>query len=82
GTCHVLFVARDELALLPAIRKTIADRNTLLVTDYPDALEDGSVVNFVVVDNVVKYEISLPNARKHRLEVGSTLVQLAYVAQQ
>ena len=75
-------MARDELALLPAIRKTIADRNTLLVTDYPDALEDGSVVNFVVVDNVVKYEISLPNARKHRLEVGSTLVQLAYVAQQ
>ena len=68
--------------MLPAIRKTIADRNTLLVTDYPDALEDGSVVNFVVVDNVVKYEISLPNARKHRLEVGSTLVQLAYVAQQ
>lgn len=82
GTCHVLFVARSELAMLPAIHKAIADHNTLLVTEYPDALEDGSVVNFVVVDNTVKYEISLPNARKHRLEVGSTLVQLAYASQQ
>ena len=82
GPCHVLFVARAELATLPAVQKSIAGRNTLLVTEYPDAMEDGSVVNFVEADNTVKYEISLPNARKHRLEVGSTLVQLAYASEQ
>ncbi len=80
--CHVLFVAHTELALLPAIHKNLDKRSTLLITEYPDALEDGSVVNFVRVSNTVKYEISLPNARKHKLEVGSTLVQLAYASVQ
>ncbi len=80
--CHVLFVAHSELALLPAIYKNLDKRSTLVITEYPDALEDGSVVNFVRVDNTVKYEISLVNARKHKLEVGSTLVQLAYASVQ
>ena len=80
--CHVLFVGQGELALLPAVYKNMEKRSTLVITEYPDALEDGSVVNFVRVDNTVKYEISLVNARKHRLEVGSTLVQLAYASVQ
>lgn len=80
--CHVLFVAQSELALLPAIYKGLEKRSTLVITEYPDALEDGSVVNFVRVNNTVKYEISLVNARKHKLEVGSTLVQLAYASVQ
>lgn len=80
--CHILFVSQSELTLLPAIYKHLDKQSTLLVTEYPDALEDGSVVNFVRVDNTVKYEISIPNARKHKLEVGSTLVQLAYKSQQ
>ena len=80
--CHVLFVGQSELALLPAIYKNLDKRSTLLITEYPDAMEDGSVVNFVRVENTVKYEISLANARKHKLEVGSTLVQLAYASVQ
>lgn len=80
--CHVLFVAQNELALLPTIYKNLEKKSTLLITEYPDAMEDGSVVNFVRVDNTVKYEISLANARKHKLEVGSTLVQLAYASAQ
>lgn len=56
GNCHVLFVSQTELALLPAIHKALEKRSTLLVTEYPDALDDGSVVNFAVVDNTVKYE--------------------------
>ena len=80
--CHVLFVGQSELSLLPAIYKYLDKKSTLLITEYPDAMEDGSVVNFVRVDNTLKYEISLVNARKHKLEVGSTLVQLAYASVQ
>lgn len=80
--CHILFVGHSELALLPAILKGIEKQSTLLITEYPDALEDGSIVNFVRVNNTVKYEISVVNARKHKLEVGSTLVQLAYKAEE
>jgi hypothetical protein len=80
--CHILFVGQSELSLLPAILKGIEKQSTLLITEYPDAMEDGSIVNFVRVNNTVKYEISVVNARKHKLEVGSTLVQLAYKAEE
>ncbi|MBK9761489.1 MAG: YfiR family protein [Flavobacteriales bacterium] len=78
--CHILFVSQSELALLPVIYKGLEKKSTLVITEYPDALEDGSTVNFVRVSNTVKYELSVVNARKHKLEVGSTLVQLAYKA--
>jgi hypothetical protein len=80
--CHILFVGQSELALMPAIYKNIDKKNTLLITEYPDALEDGAVVNFVRVSNTLKYELSIVNANKHKLEVGSTLVNLAYKAVQ
>lgn len=76
--CHILFVGRGELDLMAGIYGRVKDRSTLIVTEYPDALEDGAVVNFVKVDQVIRYELSLSNAHQHRLEVGSTLKQLAH----
>ncbi|MFT3884464.1 MAG: YfiR family protein [Flavobacteriales bacterium] len=75
--CHILFVGQSELNLMQAINKSLEKRSTLLITEYPDALEDGAVVNFVRIANTVKYDLSVSNARKHHLEVGSTLRQLA-----
>lgn len=76
--CNLLFVGQSALNLLPEIYKKLSNQPTLIVTEYPDALEDGSVVNFVKVDNTLKYELSIVNARKHRLEVGITLKNLAH----
>jgi len=76
--CHILFVGQADLALMPALYKQIKGKPTLLITEYQGALEDGSVINFVRVDNTLKYEISLVNSRQHKLEVGVTLKQLAH----
>ncbi len=76
--CHLLFVGQSALNLLPEIYKKLSNQPTMIVTEYPDALEDGSVVNFVKIDNTLKYELSIVNARKHRLEVGITLKNLAH----
>lgn len=76
--CHILFVGRTELPLLPDIYKRMSGKPTMVVTEYAGALEDGAVVNFVKVDNLLKYELSLVNAHKHGLVVGSTLKNLAH----
>lgn len=75
--CHILFVAKSELALLPEIYKRLQGKPTMVVTEYAGALDDGAVVNFVKVDNLLKYELSMGNAQKHGLVVGSTLKNLA-----
>ncbi len=76
--CHMLFVGRNDLGLLPDIYKRMSTQPTLVITEYEGALEDGAVVNFVRVENLVKYELSLKNAQKHGLIMGSTLKNLAH----
>ncbi len=75
--CHILFVPEEDKALLPGILKDVNTRSTLVVTDFPDALSKGAVVNFIAAKNTLKYEISLTNAEKHRIDIGLTLKQLA-----
>lgn len=76
--CHILFVAASELSVLPAIYKRMQGQPTMVVTEYDGALDDGATVNFVKVDNLLKYELSMNNANRHGLVVGSTLKNLAH----
>ena len=75
--CHILFVPSADKDLLAAILRQENTRSTLIITDFPDALANGAVVNFIPAKNTLKYEISLVNAEKHRIDVGLTLRQLA-----
>ncbi|MBL7951379.1 MAG: YfiR family protein [Flavobacteriales bacterium] len=76
--CHMLFVGRSDLALLPEIYKKLQGQPTMVVSEYNGALDDGAVVNFVKVENLLKYEMSLANAQKHGLVMGLTLKNLAH----
>ena len=80
--CHILFVGKSELALLPEIYKRNQGKPTMIVTEYAGALEDGAIANFVKVDNLLKYELSMANARQHGLVVGLTLKNLAHRVQE
>ena len=75
--CHILFVGRADLALMPEIYKRMNGQPTMVVAEYAGALEDGAIVNFVKVDNLLKYELSMTNAKTHGLVVGLTLKNLA-----
>ena len=75
--CNILFVGRDNLQHVIKVYEKMKGTGTLVVTEYTDALEDGSVINFVVANNTLGYELSLENARGHGLKVGSTLKQMA-----
>lgn len=75
--CHILFVPAGDKALLQGILKQPNTRSTLVVTDFPDALASGAVVNFIAAKNTLKYEISIVNANKRNIDVGLTLKQLA-----
>lgn len=76
--CHILFVSKSDIHLLPDIYKRTRDQPTMIVTEYTGALEDGAVVNFVQVKNLLKYELSMINAQRHGLVVGATLKNLAH----
>lgn len=77
SVCHVLFVDNDHNDLLGDVIPRINGHNTLLITHREGALNMGAAINFVVVEDNLKFELSVPNAESQNLFVGSTLKSLA-----
>jgi hypothetical protein len=77
GGLDVLFISRSERARQPAILKQLKSSPVLTVTETAEALEQGSIMNFRIVDNHVRFEISLPAAERAGLRLSSRLLALA-----
>ena len=73
---HVLF-AGDAALLGSAWLQRVRDRPVLLVSDAPLGLEGGSTLNFVLVDDRLRFEASLQAAERAGLKVSSRLLALA-----
>lgn len=73
---QLLFIGREESAQLASIIRA-APPNALIVTESENALRHGSVVNFVIVDGQVRFEVSLEAAQKRNLRLSSRLLSVA-----
>jgi hypothetical protein len=49
----------------------------LIVSESPGALRQGSIVNFVVVDGRVRFDVSLEAAERRGLRLSSRLLAVA-----
>lgn len=74
---HILFVARGPASRLAAALAAVKDRPILTVTESEPGAEPGSIVNFVVVDDKVKFDVSLPAAERSSLKVSARLLGVA-----
>jgi hypothetical protein len=72
---HVLFIGRAEAGQLERIARTKAP--TLIVAEWPGALEDGAAINFVIINDHVRFDISLEAARQRNLNLSSRLLSVA-----
>lgn len=73
----VLFIGESDGAALAEIIRTVGERPVLIVTDAPDALRFGSMVNLRIVEERVRFEISLGNAQRAGLMLSSRLLAAA-----
>lgn len=74
---HIVFVGRREAASLKKVLGSLKSRPVLTVTETPDGLDNGSVVNFVPLDNRIGFEISLGAAERNGLKLSSRLLAVA-----
>jgi len=74
---HILFVGRDEAGRLDRLLAPARMRPILTVTDSGDALTAGSIINFLVQDERVRFEISLFEAEQSGLRLDSRLLAVA-----
>ena len=77
GDAEVLFIGRQQNARLAQLIAAVARRPTLVVTDADDGLDRGAMVNFQLVDERVRFEISVPRAEEAGLTLSSRLLSAA-----
>jgi hypothetical protein len=76
----LLFVGAD--ATLPAAALRAAEKNGIVtVTEQENGLQIGSVINFRLVDERVRFEVSLPAAERCNVRLSSRLLSVAYHVQ-
>lgn len=77
GAARVLYVGSDPPAELAPIVAAIANQPVLVVTSMQRGLEQGSTINFIVVDRRVRFEVSLRAANRAQLKISSELLSVA-----
>jgi hypothetical protein len=74
---HVLFIGRSDSGRLPEILAAAKGRPLLTVTESEQALDLGSVINFVVVDDKVRFDVALVPAEQGSLKISARLLAVA-----
>jgi hypothetical protein len=78
--CHVLFIGQADGAAAATAFTAVAKAPVLTVTDQASPGHKG-IVNFVIRDDRVRFEIDDREAVRHGLEISSKLLSLAVPAE-
>ncbi len=79
---EVLFIAADQRGRLSELLSPARGRPILTVTESEGALADGSIINFTVAGDRVRFEISLDAAQANQLKLNSRLLAVAQAIHQ
>ena len=74
---HILFVGSAAASRLERVARAVRPHPTLMVTDFEGALTRGSMINFVLADRRLRFEISLPAVERSGLRLSSRLLAVA-----
>jgi hypothetical protein len=73
----ILFISASEKRALPRILKTIRGNSILTVGDSKDFSRSGVMINLLLLQKRVGFEINLASAQRDGLQISSNLLKLA-----
>lgn len=76
---HILFVSSSEQSRIGWIIREVSDRSILSVSDVSGFANRGGIVNFIVGDRKIGFEINIAAINKAGLKVSSQLLKLAKI---
>ncbi len=77
GDAQLLFIGEERSSMLTELIDRLGKRPVLVVTDAADGLAHGAMVNFQLVEQRVRFEISLRKAQDVGLMLSSRLLSAA-----
>jgi hypothetical protein len=77
--CHILFISASEKENLKQILYALRNSSTLTVSETEGFAQMGGIINFVIINKKVHFEINLDAAQRSRLKMSSQLLKLAKI---
>lgn len=74
---QILFMGRQGNRRLKQLVEGVRAQPVLTVSDAQGGLSDGSIINFVPVDDRIRFEISLANAERNGIKINARLLSVA-----
>jgi hypothetical protein len=73
----LVFIGRGERARQAALLRQLRAQPALTVTETDGALDQGSIINFRVLDNRIRFEVSVDAAEQAGLKLSARLLGVA-----
>lgn len=78
GNVHILFLGAMDKASLAEVLNANRNQPLLTVSDSEEAYALGSIINFVVADDRLRFEVSLKPAAAARIRISARMLAAAY----
>ena len=75
--CHVLFISTSEKGRLAKTLAALQGTSILTVSEMDEFISAGGMINFVIEDDKIRFEINNDAAEKAGLKISSKLLSLA-----
>lgn len=75
--CQILFVADSESGRVKQILSALGKSSVLTVSDIPEFSLNGGMIEFVIQENKVRFDVNLTAANKAGLTLSSQLLKVA-----
>lgn len=76
-TCHILFIPFARTKQISEVLDKIKGKSTLVITEKSGGLDDGAAINFVIVQDKMRFELKPENATKYGIKFSSKLNEMA-----
>jgi len=75
--CDIIFLGESEAARIDKDIAVLAGSNALTVSNVPDFMQHGGMIQFQVVDNRVRFSVNLDAVNKEKITLSSELLKVA-----
>ena len=80
--CHIVFVSSSEIAHLAEAIHVVKGMPILTIGEIPGFARRGGIINLVLEDNKVHFEVNVEAAKEADLNISSRLLALARIVQE
>jgi hypothetical protein len=77
--CNILFVSSSEIAHLDEIFHVVKGLPILTIGETPGFAQHGGIINFILEDNKVHFEVNVEAAKQADINISSRLLSLARI---